>query len=53
MEHGAIDMIVHRNEMRDTIARLLSKLSHVPLIQETPPSDAEEVEVPVEPEGDE
>lgn len=27
LEHGAIDMIVHRNEMRDTLARLLSKLS--------------------------
>jgi acetyl-CoA carboxylase carboxyl transferase subunit beta len=31
LEHGAIDMIVHRTEMRDTIARLLSKLSHTPL----------------------
>ncbi len=31
LEHGAIDMIVHRNDMRDTIARLLSKLSHSPL----------------------
>ena len=27
LEHGAIDMIVHRGEMRDTIARLLAKLS--------------------------
>jgi len=27
LEHGAIDMIVHRTEMRDTIARLLSKLT--------------------------
>ncbi len=27
LEHGAIDMIVHRNEMRDTLARLLSKLT--------------------------
>ena len=31
LEHGAIDMIVHRNEMRDTIGRLLSKLSDTPL----------------------
>lgn len=31
LEHGAIDMIVHRTEMRDTIGRLLSKLSHTPL----------------------
>ena len=27
LDHGAIDMIVHRNEMRDTIGRLLSKLT--------------------------
>jgi acetyl-CoA carboxylase carboxyl transferase subunit beta len=32
LEHGAIDMIVHRTEMRDTIARLLSKLTGRPLI---------------------
>lgn len=34
LEHGAIDMIVHRTEMRDTIARLLSKLTGRPLIAE-------------------
>jgi acetyl-CoA carboxylase carboxyl transferase subunit beta len=28
LEHGAIDMIVHRRELRDTIARLLSGLTH-------------------------
>jgi acetyl-CoA carboxylase carboxyl transferase subunit beta len=27
LEHGAIDLIVHRTEMRDTVARLLSKLT--------------------------
>lgn len=31
LEHGAIDMIVHRTEMRETIARLLSKLTGLPL----------------------
>lgn len=31
LEHGAIDMIVHRTQMRDTIARLLSKLTGAPL----------------------
>ncbi len=31
LEHGAIDMIVHRVEMRDTIARLLFKLTGTPL----------------------
>ncbi len=33
LEHGAIDMIVPRNELRDTIARILSKLMH-----EAPPA---------------
>ena len=28
LEHGAIDMIVHRKEMRDTLAEMLSKLTH-------------------------
>lgn len=28
LEHGAIDMIVHRSEMRDTVARLLANLNH-------------------------
>ncbi len=43
LEHGAIDMIVHRTEMRDTIGRLLSKLTHVPL-QETPEAVEEDRE---------
>jgi len=35
LEHGAIDMIVHRNDMRDTLARLLAKLTgQVPLADE-------------------
>jgi acetyl-CoA carboxylase carboxyl transferase subunit beta len=29
LEHGAIDMIVHRKEMRDRISSLLSKLLHL------------------------
>ena len=53
MEHGAIDMIVHRNDMRDTVARLLSKLTHTPLTVEASPLEVEEEEIPVEPEGDE
>ena len=28
LEHGAIDMIVHRTDMRDTIGGLLSKMTH-------------------------
>lgn len=30
LEHGAIDMIVHRKEMRDTLARLCAKLTGQP-----------------------
>lgn len=29
LEHGAIDMIVHRREMRSTVARLLAKLMNI------------------------
>lgn len=29
LEHGAIDMIVHRNDMRERVASLLSKLMHL------------------------
>ena len=32
LQHGAIDMIVHRTQMRDTIARLLAKLTHQTLV---------------------
>jgi acetyl-CoA carboxylase carboxyl transferase subunit beta len=46
LEHGAIDMIVHRTDMCDTIARLLSKLTGHAL-------DPVEVQIPDEPdEGD-
>jgi acetyl-CoA carboxylase carboxyl transferase subunit beta len=44
LEHGAIDMIVHRTEMRDTISRLLSKFTHkalVPVAVEVLPDDEE------------
>jgi acetyl-CoA carboxylase carboxyl transferase subunit beta len=44
LEHGAIDMIVHRTMMRDTISRILSKLTHralVPLEVETLPAGGE------------
>lgn len=54
LEHGAIDMIVHRNNMRDTIARLLSKLSHAPFVEDKEEVVEEVVEAEaVEPEVDE
>ena len=40
LEHGAIDMIVHRTRMRDTIARLLSKLTNRPLVPVEVPAEA-------------
>ena len=30
LEHGAIDMIVHRNEMRPCLSRLLAKMTNLP-----------------------
>jgi acetyl-CoA carboxylase carboxyl transferase subunit beta len=52
LEHGAIDMIVHRTEMRATIARLLSKLTGTPLVVEEQPTAPEEEEGEVEREGE-
>ncbi|MCT8606915.1 acetyl-CoA carboxylase, carboxyltransferase subunit beta [Glaesserella parasuis] len=43
MEKGAIDMIVHRKEMRDTLARLLAKITHQPMPFKTGELVAEEV----------
>lgn len=43
MEKGAIDMIVHRKEMRDTLARLLAKITHQPTPFKTGELVAEEV----------
>ncbi|MDF1629780.1 MAG: acetyl-CoA carboxylase, carboxyltransferase subunit beta [Alcanivoracaceae bacterium] len=31
LDHGAIDMIVHRRDMKDTLHRLLANLTHAPL----------------------
>jgi len=28
MDHGAIDMIIHRKDMRDTLSRILAKMTH-------------------------
>jgi acetyl-CoA carboxylase carboxyl transferase subunit beta len=52
LEHGAIDMIVHRTEMRATIARLLSKLTGTPLVAEEQPTAPEEEEGEGEGEGE-
>ncbi|MBD9424345.1 MULTISPECIES: acetyl-CoA carboxylase, carboxyltransferase subunit beta [unclassified Pseudomonas] len=30
LEHGAIDMIIHRNDLRPRLARLLAQLQHLP-----------------------
>ena len=65
LEHGAIDMIVHRTEMRDTLGRLLSKLGNVELDESAAPvaeapfelvepeADAVETESEADPKGDE
>jgi acetyl-CoA carboxylase carboxyl transferase subunit beta len=46
LEHGAVDMIVHRMEMRETIGRLLAKMTH----QQLPPPGEEPEPVPVDEE---
>ncbi len=50
LEHGAIDMIVHRTEMRDTLGRLLAKLTHQQSQSDDKPADPEPVELEAEPD---
>ena len=55
LEHGAIDMIVHRMEMRDTIGGLLAKMTHQqlsPVGTETQPEPLAEEEEPASPASD-
>ena len=45
LEHGAIDMIVHRNDMRETLARVLAKLTNLsPPGQPAPVLEGEVIE---------
>ncbi|MGB1440105.1 MAG: acetyl-CoA carboxylase carboxyl transferase subunit beta, partial [Luminiphilus sp.] len=48
LEHGAIDMIVPRAEMRDTLARLLAKLTQ----QNAGPEEVPGAEAEPEPESE-
>lgn len=41
LEHGAIDMIVHRNDIRDTISRLLAKFSGLMQTETAAESDSD------------
>ncbi|MFT5351187.1 MAG: acetyl-CoA carboxylase carboxyl transferase subunit beta, partial [Gammaproteobacteria bacterium] len=45
LEHGAIDMIIHRNEMRDKISTLLKKFTYYRQDTVEMTEDAEEVEL--------
>lgn len=43
LEHGAIDMIVHRNELKNTLHRLMSKLLPVGAVNAGKPAKAAEI----------
>jgi acetyl-CoA carboxylase carboxyl transferase subunit beta len=49
LEHGAIDMIVHRTEMRDTLGRLLAKLTHQHSQGDDQPAEPEPVDAETDP----
>ncbi len=51
LEHGAIDMIVHRNDMRDTLARLLAKLGNFELAEDAPAEETPVEETEPDPEA--
>lgn len=39
LEHGAIDMIVHREHMRERVGSLLAKFTHFSAVEENAPAD--------------
>lgn len=51
LEHGAIDMIVSRKEMREKLARILAKLSNLPEPDIQPEAPQPPIEVPDAPEA--
>ncbi|PAU74704.1 acetyl-CoA carboxylase, carboxyltransferase subunit beta [Halomonas salipaludis] len=56
LEHGAVDMIVHRSEMRERLGAVLRKLTHLPvngMPEEREPDLVDVAEQPAEAEVDE
>jgi acetyl-CoA carboxylase carboxyl transferase subunit beta len=41
LEHGMVDQIVHRHDMRDTIGRMLRQMLQLPALESPPKSEAE------------
>jgi acetyl-CoA carboxylase carboxyl transferase subunit beta len=50
LEHGMVDMVVHRHQMRETLSRLLRLLSRKPPAGMPAPAETEEPSEPVEAE---
>jgi acetyl-CoA carboxylase carboxyl transferase subunit beta len=53
LEHGMVDMVVHRHRLRDTVVRVIRLLMRTPPERREPPPEEEEVEraEPVESEA--
>ncbi|MDX1452986.1 MAG: acetyl-CoA carboxylase, carboxyltransferase subunit beta [Oleiphilaceae bacterium] len=52
LEHGAIDMIVPRGEMRSRLAGILRKLMHLPATSQAPLDEEDAPQHDIEPEGE-
>jgi len=48
MEHGMVDMVVHRHELKETIARLLKVLTKAEIAAEPAPPEPDAPETPAE-----
>jgi acetyl-CoA carboxylase carboxyl transferase subunit beta len=44
LDHGIVDMVVHRHRMRETVSRLVRLLSNRPPAEELKPAEAETAE---------
>ncbi|WP_421863624.1 acetyl-CoA carboxylase, carboxyltransferase subunit beta [Motiliproteus sp.] len=52
LEHGAVDMIIRRSEMRAKLASILAKLTHQPAVELAEPVEPETSAEVTEPEAD-
>lgn len=50
LDHGMVDLVVHRHQIPETVSRLVRLLSNRPLAEEPMPAEAEPIEVTAEAE---
>ncbi len=51
LEHGMVDMVVHRHQLRETLSRLVRLLTHAPALGSAPDADSASSDAEAQPEA--